>query len=130
MTEGIIAACSVPNLKTEETSMRNLIFPALLLSAASAFLFVETAQATGDAQAGEIKAYTCTGCHGIPGYKNVYPTYKVPKIGGQNYEYLVIALNAYRDGERDHKTMDLQAQSLSDQDIEDIAAYFSSLGNS
>ena len=59
--------------------------------------------------------------------RNVYPTYHVPKLGGQNYEYLVIALKAYRAGERDHKTMDLQAESLSDQDIEDIAAYFASL---
>ena len=71
---------------------------------------------------------TCTGCHGIPGYNNIYPTYKVPKIGGQNYEYLVSALKAYRDGERDHATMELQANSLSDDDIEDVSAYFASLG--
>ena len=58
----------------------------------------------------------------------MYPTYKVPKIAGQNYEYLVSALKAYRAGERDHATMDLQASALSDVDIEDIAAYFASLG--
>lgn len=52
----------------------------------------------------------------------------MPKIGGQNYEYLVIALKAYKAGERDHPTMELQAESLSDQDIEDVAAYFASLG--
>jgi len=108
--------------------MRNLIIPALLLSVAGFFLTAESARASGDAEAGKIKAYTCTGCHGIPGYNNVYPTYKVPKIGGQNYEYLVSALKAYREGGRDHKTMDLQAQSLSDRDIEDISAYFASLG--
>ena len=107
-TEGIIAA------------MKYLIIPAMLLSMA--------AHADGDVAAGKIKAYTCTGCHGIPGYNNVYPTYKVPKIGGQNYEYLAVALKAYRAGERDHPTMDLQAQALSDQDIEDVAAYFASLG--
>lgn len=84
--------------------------------------------AAGDPQAGKTKAYTCTGCHGIPGYNNVYPTYKVPKIGGQNYEYLVIALKAYRDGQRQHATMELQAQALSDEDIEDISAYFAALG--
>ena len=72
---------------------------------------------------------TCTGCHGIPGYNNIYPTYKVPKIGGQNFEYLVIAVKAYRDGERDHPTMELQASSLSDTDIEDVSAYFASLGD-
>ena len=87
------------------------------------------AAADGDPEAGATKAYTCTGCHGIPGYNNVYPTYKVPKIGGQNYEYLVIALKAYRDGARDHATMELQAQSLSDEDIEDISAYFAALGD-
>ncbi len=83
----------------------------------------------GDAAAGKVKAYTCTGCHGIPGYNNVYPTFKVPKIGGQNYEYLVAALKAYQQGERKHSTMNSQAMSLAEADILDIAAYFSSLGH-
>jgi len=109
--------------------MRNLIIPALLLTVSGMALPAVSAHA-GDAQAGRIKAYTCTGCHGIPGYNNVYPTYKVPKIGGQNYEYLTAALKAYRAGERHHSTMELQAASLSDTDIEDISAYFASLGNS
>ena len=108
--------------------MRNLILPALLLSATCAILPPQAARAEGDAEAGKVKAYTCTGCHGIPGYNNIYPTYKVPKIGGQNYEYLKLALKAYRDGERSHKTMVLQAESLTDRDIEDISAYFASLG--
>ena len=81
----------------------------------------------GDVEAGRIKAYTCTGCHGIPGYKNVYPTYHVPKIAGQNYQYLVAALKAYQAEERNHATMELQSQALSDEDIEDIAPYFASL---
>ena len=80
--------------------------------------------AEGNAAAGATKAYTCTGCHGIPGYNNVYPTYKVPKLGGQNYEYLVSALHAYRNGERKHATMQNQASSLSEQDILDVSAYF------
>lgn len=101
----------------------------LIVFAFAALATTEPAIAKGDAEAGRIKAYTCTGCHGIPGYNNVYPTYKVPKIGGQNYEYLVIALKSYRDGERDHPTMELQANALSDQDIEDVAAYFVSLGS-
>jgi cytochrome c553 len=82
----------------------------------------------GDAAAGKTKGYTCTGCHGIPGYNNVYPTYKVPKIGGQNYDYLVAALTAYKAGDRIHGTMNSQTQSLSGSDIEDIAAWFASLG--
>jgi cytochrome c553 len=108
--------------------MRNLIFSALLLTSATLLFPAQSANASGDVESGKVKAYTCTGCHGIPGYKNVYPTYKVPKIVGQNYEYLVIALKAYKAGERDHPTMALQAESLSDQDIEDISAYFASLG--
>ncbi|MBT8048197.1 MAG: cytochrome c [Xanthomonadales bacterium] len=107
--------------------MRNLTITALLLTA-SLVITTETVEADGDVEAGAVKAYTCVGCHGIPGYNNVYPTYKVPKIGGQNYEYLVAALMAYRNGERDHKTMTLQAQALSDQDMKDISAYFASLG--
>ncbi len=87
-----------------------------------------SAFADGDIEAGKIKAYTCTGCHGIPGYNNVYPTYKVPKIGGQNYAYLVSALKAYKNGERNHATMELQASSLNEGDIEDVSAYFASLG--
>ena len=82
-----------------------------------------TVVAEGDAEAGKILGYTCTGCHGIPGYNNTYPTYKVPKIGGQNETYLVSALKAYRSGERKHATMQAQAQSMTDQDIENIAAW-------
>ncbi len=81
----------------------------------------------GDVEKGRVKSYTCTGCHGIPGYNNVYPTYHVPRLGGQNEEYIVSALKAYRGGERSHPTMRAQASSLSDTDIENISAYFSSL---
>ena len=70
-------------------------------------------------------AITCMGCHGIPGYFNVYPTYNVPRLGGQHAEYLVAALKAYRLGQRSHPTMGAQANTLSDQDIADIAAFFS-----
>jgi cytochrome c553 len=86
-----------------------------------------TVMAEGDAGAGKIKAYTCTGCHGIPGYKNTYPTYKVPKIGGQNAAYLVAALEAYQTGQRSHSTMNLQSESLGEEDIADIVAWLSSV---
>lgn len=85
--------------------------------------FALPALADGNAQAGRIKANTCMGCHGIPNYNNVYPTYRVPKLGGQNARYMEIALKAYKSGERAHGTMYAQAASLSDQDIADIAAY-------
>lgn len=102
--------------------MKHSILSVLMMCAVPAL-----ADATGDAAAGRIKASTCTGCHGIPGYHNTYPTYKVPKIAGQDYSYLVAALQAYRNGERDHRTMRLQAQSLSEQDIQDISAWLASL---
>lgn len=81
----------------------------------------------GDAAAGKTKVYTCSGCHGITGWKNAYPNYHVPKITGQNYDYLVNALTEYRKGERTHPTMRAQAESLSEQDIRDIATYLSSI---
>jgi len=99
------------------------LFLALGLALASGPLL-----AKGDVEAGKQKAFTCTGCHGVTGYKNVYPHYHVPKIGGQNYEYLVTALNAYRSGERPHPTMRAQAEGYSEQDIKDISAYLASLG--
>ena len=79
--------------------------------------------AEGNVEAGRVKANTCMGCHGIPKYNNVYPTYRVPKLGGQHKEYIIAALKEYREGNRPHKTMAAQAASLSDQDIEDIASY-------
>jgi cytochrome c553 len=81
--------------------------------------------AAGDADRGKVLSYTCLGCHGIDNYKNVYPTYSVPELGGQHAAYLVAALKEYRASERSHATMHQQAASLSDQDMEDIAAYFS-----
>ena len=81
----------------------------------------------GDASRGKGLVYTCRGCHGVTGYKNAYPTYKVPKLGGQSEVYLHNALNEYRKGERKHPTMQAQAQSFSEQDIADIAAYLSSI---
>jgi cytochrome c553 len=79
---------------------------------------------TGDPHRGKLISYTCLGCHGIAGYKNAYPMYSVPKLEGQNPEYLAAALHGYRDGDRSHITMHDQAEMLSDQDIADIAAFF------
>lgn len=83
--------------------------------------------AKGDIEAGKQKAYTCAGCHGITGYKNAYPAYHVPKIAGQNYEYLILALQGYAKGERSHPTMQAQAEGYSAQDLDDIATYLASL---
>lgn len=85
------------------------------------------AHAEGDKARGRTLVYTCHGCHGVPGYANVYPDYHVPHIVGQNEQYLVNALKAYKSGERQHPTMTAQAQSMSDRDIADIASYLSSI---
>ena len=83
--------------------------------------------AAGDPNQGKIKADTCLGCHGVPSYTNVYPTYHVPKLAGQYEEYIVAALKAYQAGERSHETMRAQASRLSEEDMSDIGAYFQSL---
>ena len=95
----------------------------------AAILLTQTAQAAGDPEAGAKLAYTCLGCHGIDGYRNAYPSYRVPKLGGQSEAYLAIALTGYRDGSRSHPTMQAQAQSLSEQEIQDVAAYFASVAS-
>jgi cytochrome c553 len=81
----------------------------------------------GDAASGKQLTYTCQGCHGVTGYKNAYPNYHVPRIGGQTPQYLVNALNEYKQGKRKHPTMQAQAESFSEQDIADIAAFLSGL---
>jgi cytochrome c553 len=103
-----------------------IVASAALLIIATAF-FAPPAVAEGDVEAGKELGYSCLGCHGIEGYRNAYPSYRVPKLGGQKAAYLVIALKGYRDGTRTHPTMQAQASSLSDQDIEDVAAYLASL---
>ncbi len=81
----------------------------------------------GDAARGAVLAQTCGGCHGVPGSHNAYPSYYVPKLGGQNADYIEVALQGYRRGSRSHPTMHAQASTLSDQDIADVAAFFSGL---
>tara|TARA_B100000902_G_C27256651_1_gene888245 strand:- start:391 stop:705 length:315 start_codon:yes stop_codon:yes gene_type:complete len=81
----------------------------------------------GDDHVGKLKSETCLGCHAIPGYNNVYPTYKVPKLAGQHAEYVISALKAYQKNDRKHPTMKANALALTDQDITDIANYFESL---
>jgi cytochrome c553 len=86
------------------------------------------AAAEGDAAAGRKAAETCLGCHAVEGYFNVYPTYHVPRVGGQSAAYIESALKAYRDGGRKHDTMNANSANLSDEDIANIAAYFASQG--
>ncbi|EIL90232.1 cytochrome C [Rhodanobacter sp. Root480] len=99
------------------------------LAVATTLFAATSAHAEGDKAAGRKLVYTCAGCHGVPGYTNAYPQYPVPKIAGQNEQYIVNALHGYKSGDRVHPTMDAQAESLSDTDIQNIAAYLSSLAS-
>ncbi len=105
-----------------------IVASALSLLLAGLFLS-DPAFAEGDPEAGRELGYTCLGCHGIEGYRNAYPSFRVPRLGGQKAGYLVIALQGYRSGDRPHPTMRAQATSLSDQQIEDVSAYLATLGN-
>ena len=90
-------------------------------------LIISISISYADEYTGKEKSETCLGCHAIEGYNNTYPTYKVPKLGGQHADYIISALKAYQKGERNHNTMHANASGLTDQDIVDIANYFESI---
>jgi cytochrome c553 len=97
-----------------------------LLALTSLAQLATAADVVGDAKAAQNKVAMCIGCHAIPGYKATYPeVYRVPMIGGQTAGYIESALKAYRKGDRKHPSMRGIAGSLSDQDIADLAAYYS-----
>jgi cytochrome c553 len=103
--------------------MKKLIAFLVVASLAQAAL---AAEVTGNPKAAESKIAMCIGCHGIPGYHASFPeVFQVPKIGGQSAKYLESALNAYRKGDRKNPSMRGIAGSLTDQDIADLAAYYS-----
>jgi cytochrome c553 len=97
----------------------------LALSLTIVTLGVPGAAAAADAARGAKLGYTCQGCHGIPSYRNSYPVYAVPKLGGQHTAYMVVALKEYAKQNRPHPTMHAQASTLSEQDMQDVAAYLS-----
>ena len=83
----------------------------------------------GDVAAGESKNAMCIGCHAIKGYQASFPeVHKVPMISGQSAKYIVSSLNAYKKGERKHPSMRGIAETLSDQDMADLAVYYSASG--
>jgi cytochrome c553 len=77
----------------------------------------------------EAKVAMCIGCHGIVGYQASFPeVHKVPMISGQSAKYIAASLKGYQTGDRKHPTMRGIAASLTDQDINDIAAYYEQHG--
>ena len=90
-----------------------------------ALAFAASAQARGNAESGKAKAaQVCAACHGPDGNKPSAPDQ--PVLAGQYYDYLVRALSDYKAGHRTNGIMKGFAATLSKQDIEDLAAWFSS----
>ena len=91
---------------------------------AAAFLFSNTALASGDPAEGRKKALQCQTCHGLDGVAKIP---EAPHIGGQNEFYLIKSLRAYKDGLRKDDMMSIVVTDLSDDDIANLAAYYASL---
>ncbi|HEX5515110.1 MAG TPA: cytochrome c [Gammaproteobacteria bacterium] len=87
-------------------------------------MLVDTAQAQGDIAAGKAKSAVCAACHGENGI-GLAPMY--PNLAGQKEQYLVKQTKAFRDGGRQDPMMSPMATGLTDADIANLAAYYSSL---
>ncbi len=102
---------------------------ATALVACMTLVAAQAQEVQGDAKMGAKKNAMCIGCHGIIGYQASFPqVHKVPKISGQSAKYIASALNAYKKGDRKHPTMRGIAESLTDQDIADLSAFYAASG--
>jgi cytochrome c553 len=105
--------------------MKKALTTILGLTVACATGLLHAQEIKGDAKAGAQKVAMCIGCHGIQGYQASFPeVHKVPMISGQGAKYIASALEAYKKGERKHPTMRGIADSLSEQDVADVSAYY------
>ena len=110
-------------------SFLRIAVPGLVLALVSPAVFAQAPTPPGSAEKGAQKVAMCQGCHGIPGWRTAFPeVYRVPKIAGQHPLYLVKALQDYKSGARTHPSMRAIAASLSDSDMNDIAAYYAQVG--
>ncbi len=96
----------------------------IIAGCAVAALAAREASAAGDVSAGRHKALACQTCHGLDGRAKIP---EAPNLAGQNETYLIKALRDYRSGARKDDMMSLVAPTLKDQDIADLAAYFSAI---
>ena len=109
--------------------MNKLTTTMFALAVACVTLSAQAQKVTGSVENGAKKTAMCVGCHGIVGYQASFPEiHKVPKIAGQSATYLNSALAAYKAGDRKHPTMRAIADSLTEQDMADLAAYYGQLG--
>ncbi len=106
--------------------MKNLLLNcrATVLLACLSTLLLTTPGLASDAAAGEAKAKTCIVCHGRYGYSSAP---NAPHLANQPEIYLTAQLRAFRAGTRQHQVMSVIAKGLSDEDIDDLAAWFSSI---
>lgn len=114
--------------------MKSFRFGCIAAALALASTAASAQQAAPQAAAGGAGApfnnSLCTGCHTIPGYQSVFPrVYRVPMISGQSAKYIEAALQSYKKGERSHPSMTAVAKGLSDQQIVELAAYYSARGS-
>ena len=109
--------------------MNKLLTTMFAFAVACVTVSAQAQKITGNADNGSKKVAMCVGCHGIIGYQASFPEiHKVPMIAGQSATYLASALAAYKSGDRKHPTMRAIADTLSEQDIADLSAYYSQLG--
>ena len=107
-----------------------LLSTVFALAVSCVTLTAQAQELKGDAKAGESKNAMCSGCHGIQGYQASFPeVYRVPMIYGQSAKYIASALGAYKKGDRKHPSMRGIAETLTDQDMADLAAYYSAAGS-
>jgi cytochrome c553 len=93
---------------------------AIILAVAALSLSMQ-AQAQGVIEAGKAKSATCAACHGADGNS---PTAMFPRLAGQQQDYLLHSLKAYKSGKRKNPIMAGQVASLSAMDMENLAAYY------
>ncbi|MDM0114987.1 c-type cytochrome [Variovorax sp. J22R133] len=109
--------------------MNKLLTTMFALAVACVTVSAQAQKITGNAENGSKKVAMCVGCHGIIGYQASFPEiHKVPMIAGQSATYIVAALTQYKGGDRRHPTMRAIADTLTEQDMADLAAYYSTLG--
>ena len=94
-----------------------------MLSAVIGLVSMQAAWAQGDAAAGQAKSALCASCHGAEGNSEISIN---PKLAGQNFNYIVKQLKDYKSGNRVNATMSAMVAALTDQDILDISAWYSS----
>jgi cytochrome c553 len=106
------------------TSQRTLLACHLARAVVLCAPLLFTTRVLANDEAGKKKAdEACAACHGPEGNKPITPD--TPRLGGQQYEYLVHALDDYRNGTRDNAVMSAMAKPLTKKEIGELAEYFS-----